>query len=138
MCSADQARPIRRSTSVTEPTNDRPPIYRIVRGTVLKGKTVTTPDATPEDVQFRAASTRRADRSILVRDTETETEALVSSQNLERTFRTPKEKELGRDFTPEEATAETRRWEQRYAGIVENRARTAILEGIGGTAERPQ
>src|SRR5579885_586312 len=123
MCSADEARP-RRSTTMTEPTEapsqnpNRPAQYRVVKGSMLKGKTVTTPYATPEELRFLEHAARPSDRQVVVRDADG-TEATVKLANIERVFRTAEERELGRELTPEEAAAHEQQWQIRSAAMTE-------------------
>jgi hypothetical protein len=121
---------------MTEPTSNpnRPAQYRVTRGTILKGKTVTTPHATPAELQALEHA-RTADRQVVVR-TEGGTEGTVKLANIERTFRTAEERELGREFSPEEARAHEQRWELRIATMTEERARAAITLGVETIAER--
>ena len=60
----------------------------------------------------------------------------VRVSNLERIFRTGEEKDLGRDFTDEEAVAHERQWQARYTAITEESSRKAIIEGIEQVAVR--
>ena len=51
---------------------DRPAIYKVTRGSILKGKRVTTPYATPEDLQAIEGA-KPAARQVAVREVETGT-----------------------------------------------------------------
>src|SRR5204862_5051192 len=55
--------------------------------------------------------------------------------SMERIFRTTEERELGRDFTPEEAAAYQQRFEIRIATLGEENSRTAIAENIERIAQ---
>lgn len=106
---------------------ERPAIYRVHAGRILNGATVTVlgmdgPSMVKAYVEEYGVSNPR--------------QATVSCINLKRVFRSSTEKELGRDFSPEEVIADKLAWELRYAHITEERARTAIEEGIEAVAAR--
>jgi hypothetical protein len=54
----------------------------------------------------------------------------VPADALHRVFRTADERELRRDFTPEEAEAHRKRWELRLAIMTEERRRREITESV--------
>jgi hypothetical protein len=116
---------------------DRPPLYKVSAGRILKGATVrilSTDDAIPAKARCLVEEVidRRwgEDAPALPR------QATVRFTHLERTFRTGEERELGRDFTPEEQRASEQRWELRFAVMAEERSRTEIAETIEQIATR--
>jgi hypothetical protein len=122
---------------MTEPTEapsvsttpNRPPLYKVFAGSVLKGKTVTI-------VSLDDAIPAKAKALVAEHEVPNPKQAVVRFTHLERTFRTSEEQELGRDFTPEEARASEQRWELRFAVMAEERSRTEIAETIEQIATR--
>jgi hypothetical protein len=57
-------------------------------------------------------------------------QGVVHFEDLQRVFRTAKEKRLGRDFTPDEQAEYERTWDLRIAIMAEERAREEIAESI--------
>jgi hypothetical protein len=118
------------ATTSQPPTNpNRPPLYKVVAGSVLKGKTV---QIISLDDQIPA----KAKAVVEEHQVPNPKQALLRYTHLERTFRTREEQELGRDFTPEEARAYEQRWELRFAVLAEERSRTEITDTIEQIATR--
>ena len=110
---------------------DRPPLYRVYAGSMLKGRTVRIlgmDDQIPARAKALVEEVKLAITSQV--DPENPKQATVRYTNLERIFRTSEEKELGRDFTHEQATIHQRAWEARHARITEQHTRGAIAYGI--------
>jgi hypothetical protein len=113
--------------SVTNP--QRPPLYKVVAGSVFKGKTVTI-------VSLDDQIPTKAKALVEEHGVGDPKQAVVRSTHLERTFRTSEERELGREFTPEEERASEQRWELRFAVLAEERTRTEIADTIAQIATR--
>ncbi len=113
---------------MTEPNSatSRPPLHRVTKGP-HKSATVTI-------IETSGPSGKRM--QALVHDAKTDESFSVLLTSLERIFRTGEEKELGRDFTTEEAATYDRQWETRYTSFTEERTRTAIDEAVSRMAER--
>ncbi len=122
---------------MTEPTAtdqpmtnpDRPPLYKVYAGRVLKGKTVTIV-STDDELPVKAKAL------VEEQGVATPKQAVVRYTHLERIYRTNEERELGRDFTAEELAANERQWQTRWTAMTEERARKSILEGIERIAVR--
>jgi hypothetical protein len=114
--------------------SERPALYRVQAGTKLTGRTVVIRgidghgEITGDPTALLA--TAKPTTPVWVETTEGHEQANVLVRNLERTFRTGQERELGREFTPDEAAAHERAWEAQYARITEERARQDITTGI--------
>jgi hypothetical protein len=59
----------------------------------------------------------------------------VPAEAMERVFRTGEERELGRDFTEEEAVAHEKQWTLRMMILAEERRRKEIMESIERMAQ---
>src|SRR6266511_287090 len=108
-----------RMAEQTSTENQRPPLYRVFAGSILKGARVEilgTPEVKVNqlDVDALRPTARVWVREVLdyrLNADQQLREATVLWRNLERVFRTPQETELGRDFTEAEA-AEYERQDQ--------------------------
>ena len=95
----------------TTTTNQRPAIYKIATGNQLKGATVEilgTPEHKPLEELRPNDKVWVREYTQFSRPEQTLREATIGWRNLERMYRTPQERELGRDFTDEEAAEYSR------------------------------
>ncbi len=111
-----------RMAQATSTTNPRPMLYRVIKGEPR--------NATVEVDHWES------DKVAVVRDVKTGVLHTKRIDSLERTFRTPRERELGRDFTPEEAADHEREIEMEFATTMERHARERITKAIVEIAER--
>jgi cell division septum initiation protein DivIVA len=122
------------TTSVTLITNaNRPPLFTMLKtvGLVKKGTRVTPID------EGQLVRGRLAYRVVAADATKRDelTGLPVPAEAMERTFRTGEERELGRDFTDEEATANEKQWTLRLMILAEERRRSEIAESIERMAQ---
>src|SRR5439155_7452342 len=111
--------------------NQRPALYRVAAGTILKGARVEILGTTEEKpVDALKPMDRLWVREVLdyrLRPDQQLREATVLWRNLERVFRTPQEAELGRDFTDDEAAEYERQIKLKVAEHQAKYRRDAIL-----------
>jgi hypothetical protein len=115
---------------------NRQPLFKVVRGSVLKGYQVTIVGAVRNRTDLRPSD------QVLVR---TEAwgatqahEALVVYRNLERAWRTKDEEALGREFTDEEAAEHERGMRLRVARHMTEHRAESINSKLAQMAERLQ
>ena len=126
----------------TTTENQRPPLYRVFAGSILKGARVEilgTPEVKVNqlDVDALRPTARVWVREVLdyrLRPDQQLREATVLWRNLERVFRTPQETELGRDFTEAEAAEYERQIKLKVAEHQVKYRRDAILAKLASIA----
>ena len=116
---------------ITNP--NRPPLFTLLKtvGLVKKGTRVTPID---EGQLVRGRLVYR----VVAADAEKRDELTglpVPADAMERYFRTGEERELGRDFTEEEADAHEKQWALRLMILAEERRRSEIIESIERMAQ---
>jgi hypothetical protein len=114
--------------SRTTTTNQRPAIYKVATGNQLKGATVEilgTPKNKPLEALRPTDKLWVREYTQFFRPEQTLREATIGWRNLERTYRTPQERELGHDFTEDEAAEY-----ERAATIQREQARQGLLFSV--------
>jgi hypothetical protein len=106
--------------SATNP--NRPPLYRVTKGT-------------PKGARVTLIAVHSDGRRAVVRHVDGGEPFTKRLDALERIYRTGEERELGRDFTDEEATANEKQWTLRMMILAEERRRTEIAESIERMAQ---
>jgi hypothetical protein len=117
----------------TATTSNRPPLFTMLRtvGAVKKGTRVTPVD------EGQLVRGRLIYHVVLEseRQRAARTSFPVPAEAMERIFRTGDERELGRDFTDDEAVAHEQQWTLRLMILAEERRRTEIAESIERMAQ---
>src|SRR6266540_805857 len=122
----------------TSTENQRPPLYRIAAGSILKGARVeilgTTNDKPLDTLKPMDRLWVREVLDYRLYADQQLREATVLWRNLERVFRTPQETELNRDFTEAEAAEYERQIKLKVAEHQAKYRRDAILAKLASIA----
>src|SRR5437588_381540 len=121
---------------------NRPALYRVAAGTILKGARVEILGTTDQKPLNALRPTDRvAVREFLeyrLRDDQHLREATVLWRNMERVWRTKDEEALGREFTADEAAEHERGMKLRVARHMTEHRAESINNRLGQMAERLQ